>query len=109
MHRPVLRRRPDRVTVDRPELREYFPSPRWVVPPTTRGEMERVRMDARAVLGRTARRVGLGTVALAATLSGAAVVAPATPALADVKDSGGQWLWEGTARSVNNVRDDVGF
>jgi serine protease AprX len=34
---------------------------------------------------------------------------PTTPSSAAVTDSGGQWLWEGTARTVNNVRDDVGF
>ncbi|GAA0797714.1 S8 family serine peptidase [Spirilliplanes yamanashiensis] len=31
------------------------------------------------------------------------------PAEATIADSGGQWLWEGTARTVNNVRDDAGF
>src|SRR3954452_20173881 len=55
---------------------------------------------------RILRRTGL---AAAMTAAGATLAVPAMPAQAAVTDTGGQWLWQGTARSVNNVRDDVGM
>jgi serine protease AprX len=39
----------------------------------------------------------------------AAALGGVVPAEATVSNSSGQWLWEGTARTVNNVRDDTGF
>jgi serine protease AprX len=41
--------------------------------------------------------------------AGATFAVPALPAHAAVTNTAGQWLWEGTARTVNNVRDDVGM
>jgi serine protease AprX len=53
----------------------------------------------------------MGALALAVptALVGVALTGTTAPAHAAVTDSGGQWLWAGTARTVNNVRDDVGF
>src|SRR3954463_2233727 len=64
--------------------------------------MKRGGMKPRAVL----RRAGL---AVAMATAGATFAVPALPAHAAVTNTAGQWLWEGTARTVNNVRDDVGM
>ena len=51
-----------------------------------------------------------GAIALAACTAALVVGAPGAPAQADVAQSGsGGWLWEGTTRTVGNVRDDVNF
>ncbi|MFI5494366.1 S8 family serine peptidase [Actinoplanes sp. NPDC051859] len=51
-----------------------------------------------------------GALALAACTVALAAVAPAGPAQADVtKSTSGGWLWQGTTRTVGNVRDDVNF
>jgi subtilisin family serine protease len=47
--------------------------------------------------------------AVPTALVGVALTGTTAPAHAAVTDLGGQWLWAGTARTVNNVRDDVGF
>ncbi|GGQ85367.1 S8 family serine peptidase [Couchioplanes azureus] len=51
-----------------------------------------------------------GALALAACTTALVVAAPGGPAQADVtKSTSGGWLWEGTTRTVGNVRDDVNF
>src|SRR4051812_32931318 len=54
-----------------------------------------------------ARRVGV--LALACTAVAGTIGVATLNADAAVSQTGGAWLWEGTTRTVNNVRDDAGF
>ncbi len=58
---------------------------------------------------RTLRRSGALAVAACATLAATAVVSGGSVHAEVTTSAAGGWLWEGTTRTVGNVRDDVNF
>jgi serine protease AprX len=54
-------------------------------------------------------RIGALLVTAAAAVPAGAVTGVAVPASAAVVQSRGQWLWQGTARSVANIKDLIDF
>jgi serine protease AprX len=59
------------------------------------------------VMGAAIRRGGALALALSTAFAGAAVLQDSAPAQAAVVHSSGQWLWEGTPKTVSNLRWDL--